>query len=96
MAIVSNATRFPNSLTKGAARKLKSLWGEDQVWLFPLETSDLGATTNTQAALMRTVGNTQFIHIEMAKELRDELASSASKREKLFDAIAPVVAKPAG
>jgi len=87
LAIVSNATRFPDARTKRLTRALKSNWGRDRVWLFPHETRELGATTNTQAALMRKSGNENFIHIELAKEVRDELAKSKRKRAELLNVL---------
>ncbi len=84
LAIVSNATGFPSGATKRLARELKSLWGSNRVWLFPHETRELGATTNAQGSLMRKSGNKNFFHVELAREIRDQLTKSKKKRTELF------------
>lgn len=86
LAIVSNATRSPNKLTKRFAREMKTRFGKDRVWLYPFETRELGATTNEQASVMRAQGNRNFIHVEMAKPLRDQLLRLPAVQSRLYDA----------
>lgn len=84
LAIVSNATRYPNQMTKDFAGVMKQNYGSDRVWLFPLETAELGATTNKQASVMREQGNQNFIHVEMSKSMRESLKGSLEDRSKLY------------
>ena len=86
LAIISNATRSPNRMTKNFARELKTLFGKDRVWLYPTETHELGATTNEQASVMRAQGSQKFIHVEMSKTLRDQLLKSPGKQSRLYEA----------
>jgi hypothetical protein len=58
---------------------------------YPEDTSELGATTNVQGAVIRRAGG-RFLHIEMADGLRRDLGGNASLRAKALDALAAVVA----
>jgi hypothetical protein len=65
---------------------MKTRFGKDRVWLYPFETRELGATTNEQASVMRAQGNRNFIHVEMAKPLRDQLLRLPAVQSRLYDA----------
>lgn len=93
LAIISNATRSPDQMTKSFASQMKSLFGKDRVWLFPVETAELGATSNKQASVMQQRGNGKFLHIEMAKSFREDLMSSASDRGALYRAFRAAINK---
>ena len=90
LAIVSNATRTPNRMTKEFAREMKTHFGKERIWLYPQETRELGATTNEQASVMRAQGNQSFIHVEMSKELRDRLVNSPDEQKNLYGAFRSV------
>ncbi|OVE77638.1 hypothetical protein BVX99_02155, partial [bacterium F16] len=74
--IVSAGTRLGSVLTqKTTATLTNASFG--QVRRYPVNVTELGGTTNTQAALLRRIGFLNFIHIETNAELRKKLSSDA-------------------
>jgi hypothetical protein len=53
---------------------------------FPDETEELGATTNVQGRLARSVG-ARFLHVEMSAALRRSLLPDADGRSRFLDAL---------
>jgi len=84
--IVSNGTRsgawwLSRSVT--AFRELPDI----AVRLFPVEVSELGATTNRQGRLVRDYGLGKFLHLEMSAELRSAFISQSVRRSELLKAL---------
>ena len=74
------------------ARALEEIVGP-RILKYPEDTSELGATTNVQGAIVRRAGG-QFLHIEMADGLRRDLLRDAALRAKVLDALAAALAGP--
>lgn len=53
---------------------------------FPDESSELGATTNVQGALVRARGG-RFLHIEMSSAVRASLLANSRLRARFFDVL---------
>jgi len=96
LAIISNGTRSPDRMTKDFTLQMKASFGKDRVWLFPLETGELGATKNVQASVMRHQGSAGFLHVELAKEFRDRLVGSRKDRTALYDVFAATTPNQGG
>ena len=54
---------------------------------FPEQTKELGATTNAQGKLLRSLAAATFVHVEMSASLRKRLAAEAALREQLAAAL---------
>jgi len=74
------------------ARAIEEIVGP-RVLKYPEDTSELGATTNVQGAIVRRAGG-QFLHIEMADGLRRDLLRDAALRAKVLDALGAALAGP--
>ncbi|WP_448206760.1 hypothetical protein [Azospirillum sp. sgz302134] len=85
-AIVSNGTKVPPPAVRDRARCLKTGWAVP-VLLYPFDIRELGATTNTNAEAMRDLGHYGFMHVEMARDLRHDLARDAALRGVLADCL---------
>lgn len=57
-----------------------------QVQRFPLDTRELGATTNVQGALARGQG-ARFLHVELSATLRARLLQESDLRARFFEAL---------
>lgn len=62
---------------------MKRQFGPDVVKLYPSDVRELGATTNTQAAMLRGLGFDGFLHVEMSYPLRKRLCSDVELRGNL-------------
>ena len=87
-AIISNGTRFPDRLAIATAAELKQAMGASSIRLFPNEVQQLGGTRNRQGELMRQLGASGFLHIELDSKYRDQLRKEASKRSEFFRSLA--------
>jgi hypothetical protein len=76
----------------GAAAALEAAVGP-RVLRYPADTSELGATTNTQGMVVRRSGG-RFLHVEMDEGLRRELLADARMRAKALDALAGAFKSP--
>ena len=85
--ILSDSTRFPGRHALQTTVRLKEILGPEAVRLFPLEINELGGTKNAQAALLRSTGTHQFLHVELDADYRKELANTASKRVEFIQAL---------
>ncbi|MDC0662936.1 hypothetical protein [Marinobacter sp. SS21] len=66
-----------------AAQEVASCLMENGPWQvrrYPLEVGELGGTTNTQGALLRQLGHGRFVHLELAREVRERLRSDPQTR----------------
>ncbi len=91
-AVVSSGDRRADAaLVARVAAKLEAIT-QPRILRFPLDTKELGATTNIQGPLVRAAGG-HFIHVEMSDDLRRELARDSDFRNRafaaLFDALSP-------
>ena len=70
--IFSSGTRQPSQIVY----QLKDRFQRSQianVLLFPIETQELGATTNRQGRLLQSLGRGSFIHLELSETFRKRL-----------------------
>ncbi|GAC1582254.1 MAG: hypothetical protein NVS3B20_12940 [Polyangiales bacterium] len=73
-------------LVSRVAQALKPLL-RDPVLRFPEDPTDLGATTNVQGEAVRRSGG-EFLHIEIASQLRHDLLATPQLRANFFGALA--------
>ena len=81
--IVSNATRQPDAPLLDLADCLTIAIAPDKVAVFPVESDALGGTGNAQAAALRDMGKSRFIHLETSAALRQRLMRDAGLRAGL-------------
>ena len=70
------------------AERLRAALGVE-VAVFPIDTGRLGATTNVQGRAVLARGAADFIHVEMARPLREQLRRDPAARERLAAALQP-------
>jgi hypothetical protein len=85
--IISGGTPDPSRWLQMGAAVFRQRFGHGAVLLYPYEVSELGGTRNTQAAVLRSVNNTGFMHVEMSERLRRKLRSDQSVRREFLDAL---------
>ncbi len=84
--IVSAGHHYPPFWIQAVARCLQqSLPGK--ISLYPYDVRELGATTNVQNHLLRTLGFGGFLHIEMSHSLRKQLNKNKKLRQTLVQCI---------
>ncbi|HVO29248.1 MAG TPA: hypothetical protein VMV18_00860, partial [bacterium] len=66
-------------LSRAVAAALKKDF-DAHVLLYPDDTKTLGATTNVQMLGLKRLSGAEFLHIEMARTTRDDLATDAARR----------------
>jgi hypothetical protein len=71
--VVSDGTDEPGPITRRYSTRLKDVFGEERVALYPDESDKLGATANTIGRLTRLTQRGHFVHLEMSPELRSAL-----------------------
>ena len=86
VVLSSGAQDVGQTLVDDAATELRR-YVANGVMRFPTETNDLGATQNVQGALVRRKGG-EFLHVEMAAQLRRDLLSNPQRRADVLGAIA--------
>jgi hypothetical protein len=91
--IVSNGSRRPSAWLSEAARCLESAL-RDSVCVYPLDASELGATTNCQAKLFREAAHDGFLHVEMDLEARLALRADRELRGALWACLVPSTPAP--
>lgn len=81
--ILSAGHRHPGERLR---RKWQCLAGQfaGKVALYPETASELGGTTNAQAALLQGLGFDHFIHAEISRPLREALRDSSQLRGRLL------------
>lgn len=85
--IVSSGTRSPGVAAHAIANCLALMLPSETVLLFPRQVNELGATTNTNAQALRTAGFVNFVHIELSRELRENLLVDSDLRGILAGSI---------
>jgi hypothetical protein len=78
--ILSDGSRSPPYWLHVAAKEIRALSPQLVVRLYPVEVSELGATTNRQGRALREAGVGKFLHLEMSPELRLHLIESPQAR----------------
>ncbi|MFC7737634.1 hypothetical protein ACFQX4_17735 [Roseomonas sp. GCM10028921] len=82
--ILSGGTSSPGPQVRARAACLRATSEPWEVRLYPDDVRELGGTTNTNAAALRALGGpTEFLHVEMARELRQRLMRESSLRTRL-------------
>ncbi len=84
-AVVSEGTQVP-TLAKELAAKMSEKNG--RIFLFPRDTSALGATTNVQGDAVRSM-SVPFLHIEMSPGLRNRLRGAPAPLAEALRAVLP-------
>ena len=82
--ILSNGSRAPHRELRQLAVLLQNGFPYGQVMLFPTEINELGATTNSQAEILRQAGSERFVHLEISQDLRLKLVSDPLPRQVLL------------
>lgn len=72
--------QFPELLKMAACLK-KNV--SQEVRIYPTDSSELGATTNSIGKMFRNMNHENFIHIEMSEQMRSTLLESPGLLEKL-------------
>ena len=82
--IVSNGSKFNEFWLYRTVLSWRKMCPETVVRLYPDEVSELGATTNRQARLVREIGVGRFLHLEMSAEYRASLIDSPTMQSELL------------
>lgn len=90
--IVSAGQATPPPWVRTAAACLKTGLGPFRAGLYPDDVAELGGTTNAQGRLLRGLGHSGFIHLEMSLPLRETLVRDGELRRRLLDCLG----RPAG
>lgn len=77
--ILSNGSRTPGDRLRHQTRCLSQAL-KQRIALYPDQVGELGGTTNRQGDVLRSLGYSGFVHIEISRELRNELRSSKETR----------------
>jgi hypothetical protein len=85
--VVSSGTKDPGNAAMRTAACLKNALPGEKTLLYPFDIQELGATTNTNGAEMRSLGSTAFVHLEVARDLRKWLRKDADLRRVLIDCL---------
>lgn len=80
--ILSNGTRSPDAGLQRLFNCLSTTL-DAQVMLYPWDVAELGATRNPVGRALRAQGHTGFRHLELSRELRQQLLEDADQRAQL-------------
>lgn len=81
--ILSSGTKYPPKWLRQTAVCLKTSLNA-VVRVYPYEVKELGGTTNAQGQLLRSMGHSGFLHLEMSKTMRSRLLHQSKLRQKLL------------
>ncbi len=81
--IVSNGTMSPPPWFLPSALAFRRQFVDKNIAIFPFDTSELGATTNTQARILRILPEVSFLHVECNREFRTSVSNDAAARNEL-------------
>lgn len=60
----------------------------EPVLLYPVQVGELGGVTNQIGQTLRTLGSRAFVHLELARPLRERLREDAATRRRFGDCLA--------
>jgi hypothetical protein len=86
--IVSSGTEHPSRAVREVAECLSGVLAPEPVLLFPEDVRELGATTNVNGQILRRMGFRGFVHVELARELRDRLLDEPRLLERVGGCLA--------
>lgn len=81
--ILSDGSRNPSGRLLDLADCLTKAFPDVKVAVFPIDSEELGATTNAQGRALRTAGFQGFSHLELSEPLRRRLVDSTEDRARL-------------
>lgn len=81
--ILSDGSRDPSARLLDLADCLTKAFPGVNVAVFPIDSEELGATTNAQGKALRAAGFAGFSHLELSEPLRRRLMESAEDRARL-------------
>ena len=81
--IVSNGTVSPPRWFLQSALVFGREFPDKSVLVYPFDTSELGATTNSQARVLRSQGNYSFLHLECNRSFRKAARDDSAHRSEL-------------
>ncbi len=81
--ILSDGSRNPSERLLDLTDCLAIAFPDVKVAVFPIESEELGATTNAQGKALRAAGFTGFSHLELSDSLRLRLMASVEDRTRL-------------
>ncbi len=82
-AIVSDGSHAPSGRLLDLADCMSAAFPGRIVQVFPIDTGELGATTNAQGRALREAGFAGFAHLELSAGFRRELAANPAERARL-------------
>ena len=86
-SIVSGGERDgPTPLSRHFAEALRADFGRGAL-LYPEDTDRLGGTTNEEAVVLRALPGTAFLHVELGRAFREQLATDDGARKRFADAL---------
>lgn len=92
-AILSSGRSSSSAYVRDVTRSLRAQLPEFEFGIFGIDTDRLGGTKNTQAQAARDLGRC-FVHVELARELRDQLLAEPPLRERMARALLLVPKEP--
>jgi hypothetical protein len=82
-AIVSDGSRTPSQRLLDFAACMSAAFAGRSIQVFPIDTEELGATSNAQGQALRAAGYAGFVHLELSAAFRQELQADPAERARL-------------
>jgi hypothetical protein len=82
--ILSNGSKSPERWLRSVTQSMANDFTPRVVLAFPLDTQELGATTNVQAKLLQEWRAGCFLHLELSKSFREQLLADQLCRDTLL------------
>lgn len=82
-AIVSDGSRAPAQRLLDLADCLSAAFPARTIQVFPIDTPELGATSNAQGQALRAAGFSGFAHLELSAAFRKDLQADPAERARL-------------
>jgi hypothetical protein len=82
-AIVSDGSSAPSELLLDLADCLSAAFPKRSILVYPIDTDQLGATTNAQGRALRAAGFAGFAHLELSAAFRKTLVADPAERARL-------------
>ena len=89
--IISSGSKIPSPIVLAAGHCLKQRMVDTEVYIYPQDVSELGGTKNTVAQSLREVGHTGFVHLELSKQLREDLIKQSKLRHLIIDCLSSTI-----